>query len=101
MQSRYHELGRASTVAEILAVIREFLSTFSHEELERLPTGCRPSRVHTTQDVELWADRLMEAGRKAALFIEDERRLDKLTSHFLIASVRIRQMLGRRLALAA
>ena len=101
MQCRFHELGKAASVAEILAVVRDHLSTWTHDEIAALPAACRPSRVHTTQDIELWADRLLEAGRRLTLLMDDERRLDKLTSHFLIASVRIRQLLGRRLALAA
>jgi len=33
----------------------------------------------------------VESG-KAPLFLDDERKLDHLTSHFLIASVRMRQL---------
>ena len=48
--------------------------------------------MQSPQDIERWADQLIDQSGKAALFMEDERKLDRLTSHFLIASVRIRQL---------
>lgn len=93
MQCRYDELSRARTVDEVVKVTCDYLSTWSSDELERLPDTCRPGWVQGPQDIEAWADRLMAAAAKAVLFLDDERKLDRLTSHFLIASVRIRQLL--------
>ena len=92
MECKYQELSKATSVAEIVQLTRDYLSTWSVEELERLPDSCRPGRVRTPEDIEVWADRLMDESGKAALFLEDERKLDRLTSHFLIASVRMRQI---------
>jgi hypothetical protein len=92
MDSKYHELSKASSVEEVLGVTRDYLATWSREEFECLPDTCRPAWVHAAQDIEAWADRLVYASGHAALFMEDERKLDRLTSHFLIASVRIRQL---------
>ena len=102
MECKYQELAKATSVAEIVQLTREYLATWSVEELERLPDSCRPGRVRSPQDIETWADRLTDESGKAALFLEDERKLDRLTSHFLIASVRMRQIEGAfRLTLAA
>jgi hypothetical protein len=92
MESRYHELSKASSVADIVRLTAEYLSSWSVEELERLPDDCRPSSVRGIQDIETWADRLAQTSARAAMLVDDERRLDRLTSHFLIASVRLRQL---------
>jgi hypothetical protein len=89
---RYAELSKATTVDEIVSVTRAYLAACAPEALERLPGSCRPGRVADIHDVEEWADRLVSESKRAMLFMEDERTLDRLTSHFLIASVRIRQL---------
>jgi len=92
MDCKYDELSRARSIDEIIGVTREYLASWSREELERLPDSCRPAWVHTPQDIESWADRLLGESSRAVLFMDDERKLDRLTSHFLIASVRLRQL---------
>ena len=92
VETRYEQLSRASTVDEIVAVTRDYLASWSPVDLERLPDNCRPAWVRTPDDIEQWADRLAAESARAMLVLEDERRLDRLTSHFLIASVRLRQL---------
>jgi hypothetical protein len=94
MDTRYDELSSAGTVDEILRVTDAYLASWSHEELARLPATCRPDAVKSYEDIEFWADRLKDESEKAVLFVEDEHRLDRLTTHFLIASVRLRQVAG-------
>ena len=92
MECKYAELSRAQSVEDVVRVTCDFLAGWSRDELERLPDTCRPAWVRGPLDIELWADRLADEARHAMLVLEDERRLDRLTSHFLIASVRIRQL---------
>jgi len=89
---RYAELSKATTVDEIVSVTSAYLAGCASEALERLPANCRPGPVQDSRDIEEWADRLASESRHALLFMEDERTLDRLTNHFLIASVRIRQL---------
>ena len=89
---RYAELSKATTVDEIVSVTSAYLAGCAPEALGRLPASCRPGRVADSGDIEEWADRLLAESKHAKLFMEDERTLDRLTSHFLIASVRIRQI---------
>lgn len=96
MDCMYAELSKAVTVAEVLDLTRQHLASWSTDELDRLPDSCRPAWVRGVQDIEAWADRLVDLSGKSALFMEDERKLDRLTSHFLIASVRIRQLAPAR-----
>ena len=92
MDCKYTELSKACSVDEILAVTRDYLSGWSRDDLAGLPAHCRPGRVRDPGDIEHWADRLLSATHTEKLFFENEVRLDRLTSHFLIASVRIRQL---------
>jgi hypothetical protein len=92
MECKYDELSSAGSVKEILRVTDEYLSTWSSEDFARLPATCRPDGVRSYEDIEFWADRLKDESEKAILFVEDEHRLDRLTTHFLIASVRLRQV---------
>jgi hypothetical protein len=89
---RYSELSKAMSVDEVVNVTRAYLAGCTREDLERLPASCRPGRVLDSNDIEEWADRLAGESRHAMLVMQDERTLDRLTSHFLIASVRIRQL---------
>lgn len=89
---RYAELSRATTIDEIVCVTSAYLAGCAPEAIERLPANCRPGPVQDSQDIEEWADRLVIESRHAKLFMEDERTLDHLTHHFLIASVLIRQL---------
>jgi hypothetical protein len=92
MECKYQALSAARSVEEIVSVTRDYLSSWTREELERLPDSCRPGRVITSGDIEFWADRLAGESAKATLFVDDERKLERMTNHFLIASVRIRQL---------
>jgi hypothetical protein len=80
-------------VEEILYVTRAYLASWPAEEACALPEGCWPSRLHGPQDIEHWTDRLLAATTNVML-LDDERRLDRITNHFLIASVRLRQLSG-------
>lgn len=92
MEPRYHQLSAARTVDEILEVTRDYLSTWSPEELEGLPPSCRVVDVAEPPDIDTWSDRLADEARHARLLSEDETRLHRMVSHFLIASVRLRQV---------
>ena len=92
MDCKYDALRQANTVDEVVGATSAYLSSWTREELERLPDSCRPGWVKSGQDIEFWADRLLAESATAALFTDDERKLDRMTNHFLIASVRLRQV---------
>ncbi len=92
MDSKYNALSAAASIEEVVNVTSQYLESWSSQELDRLPDSCRPGWVRTHHDIEFWADRLVLEGDKAILYLDDERKLDRMTSHFLIASVRLRQL---------
>jgi len=92
VECKYKALSAARSIDEIVRVTAEYLQSWSFEELERLPDSCRPGWVKTHHDIEFWADKLVGESERVFLFLDDERKLDRMTSHFLIASVRMRQL---------
>src|ERR1700755_2747028 len=58
MECKYEQLSSAVSVDEILRVTDEYLSTWTTEEIARLPATCRPAGITTYEDIEFWADRL-------------------------------------------
>ena len=92
MNNQFEALREARTIDDLVRATSNYLKTWSREELERLPASCRPGWVRTGHDIEYWADRLFTESSRAALVSDDERRLDRMTNHFLIASVRLRQI---------
>lgn len=91
MGQGYVELSRATTVEEILRVTRECVRR-ARAALAELPPEDRPRGLRSARDIELWADRLNEASGKLRPLTEEQTDLDRLASHFLIASLRVRQV---------
>ena len=92
MNNQFEALREARTIDDLVRATSNYLKTWSREDLERLPASCRPGWGRTGHDIEYWADRLFTESSSAALVSDDERRLDRMTNHFLIASVRLRQI---------
>jgi len=85
MERTYLELSAASTVAEVVRLTRRCM----RQSRSALPPECRKTaRVRGPQDIETWADRLNEASRRSRPLADEETDLDRLASHFLIASLR-------------
>ena len=74
MQPKYQELSTATSIEEIVDVTRAYLATWSSEELERLPDACRPGRVKSAADIEMWADLLSGQSAATSLFLDDVMR---------------------------
>ena len=94
----YDRFSRAQTVEDVVRETRAYLDSWPLQDLLSLPEGCRPTRVRSAQDIELWADRLLKASKRALLVDDDERRLDRITNYFLIASVKLRLASSGRIA---
>jgi len=92
MTRHYDALSDARTIDDLVRATCDYLNSWTRDELDRLPASCRPGWVRTARDIEYWADRLYSESARVALFTDDERKLDRMTNTFLIASVRLRQL---------
>lgn len=93
MHPLYLGLSKATSATEVLQLARDYVDELSDEDLSWLPAECRHARVDTCEDIERWADRLSDAVVRVNVHAEeDEVRLNSVVSHFLLASIRLRQI---------
>ena len=92
MLSWFHQLDRASSVAEVVRVCRDYLATWDPEELGRLPRACRPGHVKSREDVEALHACLVDEYRATRLDGDALSALQRMTSFVVRASVRLAQV---------
>ena len=92
MLSWFQQLDRAENAAGVVEIARDYLATWTPEEIARLPRGCRPGRVRTSSDlVDLHAC-AVDAYRATRASGEELKALQILTSFLVRASVRLAQL---------
>ena len=94
MTSWYSHLDRAKTVGDAVAVARDFMATWSPEELALLPMQCRPGRLRDQEDIETLHGTLVEAYRLSRATGVELDALQRLTSFVVRASIRIAELTG-------
>jgi hypothetical protein len=99
MGVRHRELREARSVEEVLRITREYLREVGLAA-EAIPPECWPAPLRGPADIELWADRLDHASESQCTLTDEVNALDRLASHFLIASLRVRELLRPALAAA-
>lgn len=92
MEYRESPLKGARTIEELVNATAAYLASWTREELECLPDSCRPAWVREAADIEFWADRLFSESAHAALLADHERKLYRMTNHFMVAAIRLRQI---------
>lgn len=91
MSVRHRELFEAGSIDEVLRVTRDYLRALGPAG-DCIPPDCRPAPLREAADIELWADRLNRASESQCTLTDEANALDRLASHFLIASLRVRQL---------
>jgi len=91
MSVRHRELCEARSIDEVLRITREYLHALGPEG-GAIPPDCWPAPLRGPADIELWADRLDRASESQCTLTDEANALDRLASHFLIASLRVRQL---------
>ena len=92
--SRQDQLGAASSEAEVVALAREFLASFSPYDLARIPEAWRPGKLVDANDVTEYALLLVRYdcndGEHAA------RCVGRLANFFSNASMQISKIMAAR-----
>jgi hypothetical protein len=83
------QLDRATTPEEVVAISRDYLSTWTPEELARLPRGCRPGRLREPEDIEELHACSFDAYHATRASGAELTALQRLTSFIVQASQRI------------
>lgn len=92
MLSWFQQIDAAKSPTEVVAVTRDYLASWTPEELARLPSPCRPGRVKDEQDINGLHVCLVEEYGRNRLSGDALSALQRLTSLIVRASVRIAQL---------
>jgi hypothetical protein len=87
--SWFSQIDRARSVAEVVGVARDFVATFTPQELKLLPPDCRPGKLRDEADIEALHATLVEAYRVSRATGSDLEPLQRLTSFVVRASIRL------------
>src|SRR5688572_26885439 len=94
MSSWFQHIDAAKTPFEVVNIARDYLATWTPDELARLPVQCRPGRIRDEQDIDQLHGRLVEEYGRSRLSGEALAALQRMTSFIVRASVRIAQLQG-------
>ena len=85
-------LARAPTEHEIVNLTREYVATWSPEEISRLPADCRPGRIVDGEDISQWAYDLARAHTSLRYDDEQDALLMRMLAFMSEASVRLAEV---------
>lgn len=89
MLSWYQQLDKAVDAAEVVAIARDYLATWSPEEIGRLPQECRPGRIRSPSDLVDLHESAVEAFRSTREGGAELKALHLLTSFLVHANLRL------------
>ncbi|HET7732091.1 MAG TPA: hypothetical protein VFK48_18860, partial [Usitatibacter sp.] len=87
----FRQIDDASSAREVVAIARDYLATWTPNDLAKLPRECRPGRVKSPGDIEQLHGCLVEEYRQNRLAGEELSALQRLTSFVVRASIRLAQ----------
>jgi hypothetical protein len=99
--SWFSQIDRASSVAEVIGVARDFVATLTPDDLKLLPPDCRPGKLRDEADIEELHAMLVEAYRNSRATGQELETLQRLTSFVVRASIRLAELGSSRASGAA
>ena len=87
-----HVLDAANSEHEVVTAAREFLATWTPEEISRLPDACRPGKIGGGEDISELAFRLSNAHLDFAVAPRERHLLDRMMAFFVHAAARLAQV---------
>ena len=100
MSSLFGQIEEARTVAEVVAIVRDHLATWTPQEISRLPPACRPGRIRDEMDIANLHSLLVDAYRTTRASGDALTALQLLTSFLVRSSVRVAELGGETRASA-
>ena len=92
MSSLFQQIDAAKSSFEVVTITRDYLATWTPDELALLPEQCRPGRIRDEQDIDQLHVRLVEEYGRSRPSDETLAALQRITSFIVRASVRIAQL---------
>jgi hypothetical protein len=94
MSTWHRQIDDAASVAEVVSIARDFLATWTPQELARLPAECRPGKIRDESDIAELHARLAEEYRTTRASGDELTTLQLITSFMVRTSVRIAELGG-------
>jgi hypothetical protein len=91
----YHLIDNATSIPEVVGVARDYIASWTPQEIALLPERCRPGKVRDAYDIELLHDCVIEEYRDSLASGEGLSRLQELTSFLVQAMQRITDLSAR------
>ncbi|MEO7743502.1 MAG: hypothetical protein ABIR98_11245 [Usitatibacter sp.] len=92
MSSWLQQLDASESPSQVVAITRDYLATWSPDEIAQLPMRCRPGRVKDEHDIAQLHVCLVEEYGRDRLAGDALSALQRITSFIVRASVRIAQI---------
>jgi hypothetical protein len=92
MLAWFQQIDKATAIAEVVAIARDYFASWSPEELGRLPAACRPGRIRGAADIEALHECAVDAFRTTRASGDELKALQLITSFLVRASLRIVQL---------
>jgi hypothetical protein len=92
MSSWYGQIQAAPTIADVVAIVRDYIALWSPEEMAMLPAAARPGRVRDASDVTDLHERLVEEYRTTRASGEALATLQRFTGFLVRASLRMAEL---------
>lgn len=92
MVTWYRLLDSARTPLEVVAIARDYLATWTPEEIARLPVAVRPKKLRDERDVEDLHSALVEEYRDTVATGLALDALQRLTTFMVRATIRISEL---------
>jgi len=92
MVSWFRLLESARNSLEVVGITRDYIATWTPEDIARLPAAVRPGRIRTERDVEELHGLLVEEYRRTRSTGEALEALQKMTSFMVRASIRVAEL---------
>jgi len=96
MVTWYRLLDNAKNSLEVVAVARDYLATWTPEEIARLPEALRPGKLRDERDIEELHAKLVDeyrASKASGLALD---ALQRLTTFMVRAAIRISELSEKR-----
>lgn len=101
MTTWHRQIDDAKSVADVVSIARDFVATWTPQELASLPAECRPGKIRDESDIADLHARLAEEYRVTRASGDELTTLQRLTSFMVRTSVRIAELGGDTTAPAA
>ena len=91
--SRWQPLIQAAASEDaVVDLVKEYLASWTPEEIDSLPRGCRPGQINNREDVSEWAVVLTREELKSGADAASGRMLNHLSTTFREAAARLSQL---------